>query len=294
MMGLIASQVEVDIEKGVCRIEKREYPLVGYGSYLQMHAETVDTAAKNGYRIIDTATYYKNFEGIAEAFKEWNRKDFYIISKVWRDEQQPDDLRKDLERALEQLQMDYIDAYLLHLPNSEIPIEKTLTAMEELRRAKKIRHIGLSNVSINHIKRALEVGVPITWVQNEMHPHFYDPQLLAFCKAHGIGVQAWAPLGRGRLSRDPFLAETGKKYGKTAAQVAIRWIVQHGCIPLPGSKNPLHIQENSDIWDFELTKEEMEAIDKTASQGERERFKKEVFGFEDEFDFSYEECWPKN
>ena len=103
--------------------------------------------------------------------------------------------------------------------------------MDALRREKKIRHIGLSNVSVNHLKKALEVGVPITWVQVEMHPYFYDGALLEFCRENGIGVQAWRPLNLGKFGEDELLIEIGKKHGKTVSQVALRWIVQHGCVP---------------------------------------------------------------
>jgi 2,5-diketo-D-gluconate reductase B len=290
-ISAFSSAVEVDIKNGMCRIEGIDYPMVGYGTYLHCK-EGVEAAAKIGYRILDTATYYYNFKDIAQALKNFDRRQFYIISKVWRDKQWPHDLQEDLNVALQQLQIDYLDCYFLHLPNSETPIEKTLAAMQELVQAKKIRHIGLSNVSVNHVKRALEIGVPIQWVQVEMHPHFYDLQLIQFCKQHGIVVQAWAPLGRGRIAHDPVLAKMGEKYGKTAAQVAIRWIVQHGCIPLPGSKDEKHMCDNIDIWDFSLSDEEMEEINRGAKAGKRERFTKEVYGFEDEFDFSYDECWP--
>lgn len=290
-----SNSVEVDSKKGTCRIAGIEYPIIGFGTYPltgNVCTEAVEQAAKVGYRIIDTATYYRNFDGIAKALQNQDRDRFYIISKVWHDKQTPKDLRKDLNFTLEQLQTDYLDAYLLHWPNSEIPIEETLAAMDELRQDKKIRHIGLSNVSVNHVKRALELGIPITWVQIEMHPYFYDPKLLKFCQEHSIGVQAWAPLGRGRISEDALLARIGKKYGKTSSQVALRWIIQHDCMPLPGSKSEKHIRENMDVTDFILSKEEMEEIDRRAKVGERERFTIETIGFEDEFDFSYEECWP--
>ncbi len=297
-MNVFASSnaVEVDPKKGTCKIDGLDFPVVAFGTYPltgKVCLEAVEQAAKSGYRIIDTATYYRNFDGIAKALKDKDRRHFYIISKVWHDSQSPEDLRNDLDKTLKQLQTNYLDAYLLHWPNSQIPIEKTLRALEELRQAKKIRHIGLSNVSVNHLKRALEVGVPITWVQIEMHPYFFDFELVKFCQEHLIIVQAWAPLGRGRICQDPLLARIGEKYGKTASQVAIRWIIQHGCMPLPGSKNETHIRENIDVNDFMLSQAEMDEIDQRAKVGERERYSKEVLGVGDEFDFSYEDCWPK-
>lgn len=298
-MELFASLplVEMDIEGGECRIDGIGYPMVGFGTYpltSKICVEAVEQAAKSGYRIIDTATYYENFDSIAKALKGQDRRHFYIISKVEHDKQSPEDLRRDLDATLQQLETDYLDAYLLHWPNSKISIEKTLVAMDRLRRAKKIRHIGLSNISVNHLKKALKFGVPITWVQVEMHPYFYDKDLLDFCQKHAITVQAWRPLDLGRIREDDFLIGIGKKYGKTACQIALRWIVQHGCLPLPGSKNANHIEENLRITDFSLSQEEMGMIDQRALMGQRFRLKEEHgLGFTDEFDFSYEECWPQ-
>lgn len=297
-MNLFAegNPIEVDIKRGLCRIDAIDYPIVGFGTYPltgEVCTEAVKEAVKIGYRIIDTATYYYNFDAIAGALKSQDRSNFYIISKVWHDMQAPAGLRKDLDLTLKQLQTDHLDAYLLHWPNSKIPIEQTLLTLEEMRRDKKIRHVGLSNISVNHLKRAMELGVAINWVQIEMHPYFYDPELLNFCQEHSIVVQAWAPLGRGRICEDQLLTKIGNKYRKTASQVAIRWIIQHGCLPLPGSKNQKHMRENKEVVDFLLSKEEMEEIDQRAKGGERERFSKRSIGFSDEFDFSYEECWPK-
>lgn len=286
----------VAIERNICRVDGKEYPIVGYGTYPLRGdncTKALDVAIQAGYRIFDTATFYWNFDGIAEALKDRDRSQFYLISKVWYDKQSTEDLKRDLKATLDELRTDYLDAYLLHWPNSNQPIEETLSVMNELRLRQKIHHIGLSNVTVNHLKRALEVGVPITWVQVEMHPFFCDFELLKFCKEHSIGVQAWAPLGRGYISKDPELARIGKKYGKSSAQVAIRWIVQHRCIPLPGSNNEQHIYENIAINDFTLTEDEMAEIDLRAKSGKRERYPKEIIGFQDEFDFSYEECWPK-
>ena len=281
---------------GSCQIDDKVYPMVGFGTYPltgEICFRSIEEALKSGYRIIDTATRYKNFEAIAQALKGKNREEIYLISKVWHDSLQYEGISSDLKSTLKQLQVDYLDAYLIHWPNSQISIEETLGAMEELRQSHKVRHLGLSNVSVNHLKRALETKVQINWVQVEMHPFFCDFELLKFCQEQCIAVQAWSPLGRGLICQEPLLIEVGRKYDKTPAQVAIRWIIQHKAFPLPSSQNPKHIAENIKVDDFWLSDEEMQKIDARAKLGSRKRFVKDKIGFSDEFDYSYEECWPK-
>ena len=296
-MRLSAASIEIDAEKGSCRIEGTTYPSIGFGTYPMKDnvcTIAVSHAMDYGYRMIDTATFYDNFESIAHALQGRDRGQFYIISKVWHDQQSPIALRCDLEQTLKHLRTDYLDLYLLHWPNSTIPIEETLHAMNLLRKEGKIRHIGLSNVTVNHLKRALEVNVPITWVQSEMHPYFYDRALLDFCQSHDIAIQAWRPLDLGRIKDDPLLVSIGNNHGKTPCQIALRWIVQHGCIPLPSSKNEAHIKENLDSLNFSLSTEEMDQIDHRAAAGKRFRVTEDVgLGFCDEFDLTYQQCWPK-
>ena len=294
--GVSAMGFEVK-NNGTCQIENVAYPAVGFGTYPLKGvpcSKAVMQAGKLGYRIIDTATFYGNLRAIGAALKPLGREKFYIISKVWPNAQTPEKIRADIKKTLEELQTTYLDAYLLHWPNSKLPIEDTLKTMEELRAKGLIRHIGVSNFTVNHLKRALEVGVTISWLQVEMHPLFYDPEVLDFCKEHGITVQAWGPLGRGRIAKDLLLEKIGKNYGKTASQVSLRWILQHGCIPLPGSASEEHMKQNRDILDFTLSEDEMNIIDARAAVGVRERVEADWnLGFTDEFDFSYDECWPK-
>lgn len=282
-------------QDGKCVIEGVEYPGVGYGTWplrddVCFHA--ILDAARIGYRIIDTATLYGNHVPIGKALKKLGREQYYVTSKVWPNNHRPQDLKKDLVKALEDLQTSYLDAYLLHWPNSKTPIEDTMEAMVAAQKAGLIRHIGLSNVTPNHLKRIFELKVPITWVQNEMHPHFYEPSEVQACTSHGIGFQAWGPLGRGRLVEDSLLKKISEKHHKTPAQVALRWIFQHQGLSLPGSRNPVHMQQNFTLWDFSLSKEEMEKIDAQGLHGERERAVGIGLGFDDEFDYSYEQCWP--
>jgi methylglyoxal/glyoxal reductase len=294
--SLHSSSIEVTPE-GICQIEGVEYAAVGFGTFPlkdEICFKAAEVAAQVGYQIIDTATYYGNFDPLSRVLNKCGRNNFYIISKVWPNSHTRQLLQEDLKMTLERLQTDYIDAYFLHWPNSKVPIEETLSTLEEFRVNKLIRHIGMSNVNMNHLKRALELKIPITWVQVEMNPFYYDPELLAFCKMNGITVQAWGPLGRGRINSDATLAKLGRKYGKTSSQIALKWIIQHGCIPLPGSKTPKHIQENIDLKGFMLSEEEMKEINEKARLGKRERVTLDMgAGFTDEFDFLYEECWPK-
>ncbi len=271
--------------------------MIGFGTYPyqgKVCEEAVTSAIEAGYTMFDTATFYDNFEAIAAALKGRKREDFYLISKVWHDSQASEELRRDLEKTLKAFQTDYLDGYLIHWPNSQIPIKQTLSAMDKLRQERKIRDIGLCNVTVNHLRKVVAVGIPIRWVQIEMHPHFFDRELLEFCKEKVIQVQAWRPLNKGRLKDDSMLMAIGKKYEKSASQVALRWIIQHGCIPLPGSKNREHIRENIDIFDFALLPDEMKMIDVRAEKGERYRMTEERgLGFTDEFDYTFEQCWAK-
>lgn len=286
----------VTIKEGVCTIDGADYPAVGFGTWPykdRVCQRAVESAIKSGYRIIDTATFYANFQPIGEALKGVKREEIYLISKVWPDDQRPDRLKADLEKTLRELNTPYLDAYLLHWPTSRLPIEETLGAMIELRDEGKICHIGLSNVTTNHLKRLEGLNIPITWVQVEMGPQFHDAALTKYCQERSIGVQAWEPLEGGKIGSDPDLIRIGKKHRKSPFQVALRWILQNRCLPLPGSQNPDHIQENFDIFNFTLTLEEMSLIDGKANQGKRKRVIPEYgFSFEDEFDYTLEQCWP--
>lgn len=291
------SKITVDCIKGTCHIEGNDFPAVGFGTYRLKGDESIEAirrAVVTGYRILDTATYYENFKEIARAIRGYERRDLYLISKVWYDQQAPKDLRRDFERALNELETDFLDAYFLHWPNSHIPIEDSLNAMEELRKEGRLRHIGLSNVTVNHMRRALEVGVSIQWVQVEMNPNFFDPALIKFCSEHSIAVQAWAPLLRGGVSEDSLLKDISVIHKKTASQIALRWIIQHGVLPLPSSRSEAHLKENLEVTDFFLTPQEMERIDSRAGAGTRKRVSRQVQGLDDEFDYRYEQCWPKN
>lgn len=283
--------------KGICTIEGKEFPAIGFGTYpLKGNAcfNALLKAAEYGYRIIDTATIYSNFIPIGQALKKLGRENFYVISKAWHDSQNHELLVKDIEKSLRELQTDYLDAYLLHWPNHKVPIEESLSTMQQLKDSGVIRHIGVSNFTVNHLKRALEYNISITWLQVEMNPLFYDVHLLKFCEENTIAVQGWSPLADGKVMEDPFLNKLSIKYQKSPAQIALKWLVQNNCLPLAQSNNENHILQNFEAIDFSLSQKEINHINEKAKLGHRTRITKDFdLGFIDEFDFSYEECWPK-
>lgn len=283
-------------EDGKCVIDGSVYNFPAYGTYPlkeKVCYRSVKNALEVGYQIFDTATAYSNFHPISQALRNKKRDSVYLISKVWHDAHAPFRLHADLQKTLTELQIDYLDAYLLHWPNKTVMIDETMEALEAFKKQGLIRHIGVSNVAVSHLLRLAELGFRPLWVQVEMSPFFCDFDLLQYCQDNQIGFQAWAPIGRGRVSKCTFLSDLGNIYSKNPAQIALKWIVQHGCLPLAGSSDMIHIQQNLNIHDFVLTEEDMAKIDERARSGKRERFTQDsVLGIADEFDFSVQDCWP--
>lgn len=281
---------------GICAINNKSYPSIGYGtSHLHDHVSMhlVKCALQIGYRVIDTASSYNNFISLGKILKKEVRDDIYLTSKVWPDHQTSEKLTNDLFLCLKQLQTDYLDAYLLHWPNSKILIEETLNTMVNLKNTGLIRHLGMSNVSVNHLKRIAHLCHNLSWIQVEMNPFFCDFELLEFCQHNNLNIQAWGSLARGKVFQDDMLKEVGKKHNKTAGQIAIKWIIQLGCLPLLSSRNIFHLLENFVLNDFTLSVDEIEAINNKAKNGQRTRLTQERnLGFTDEFDLSIEQCWP--
>ena len=249
-------------------------------------------AAGAGFRLFDTATAYGNRAETGEGLRRFGREQCYLVSKVWHDKQAPDKLRADLEETLQEVNSSYLDAYLLHWPNSAEPIEGTLGALDGAKREGRVRHIGICNVTVHHLNRLFEVGIPIDWVQVEVNPLFVDRELLVLCQQNHIGVMGWAPLARGALAKDALLTEIGEAHDKSAAQVALRWCIDQGCMPIAKARKPEHIRANLDL-NFTLSDEEMARLNAHPSQRSRERITPEYgFDFSDEFDFSPDQCWP--
>ncbi len=238
-------------------------PMAGIGTFLLSPDEaeaSVLSALKDGYRLIDTANAYVNEKAVGRAIKKsgLQREEIFLETKLWPSfYEQPDAVEKTLAR----LDTDYIDLLLIHQPAGNYIAG--YRQMEAAYKAGKVRAIGLSNFNQAQIEEILSIcEVKPTVLQTELHPYHQEPQLKAFLKENGIVPQAWYPLGHGdkALLEEPLFAQLGAKYGKSAAQIILRWHIQDGNIVIPGSKNSEHIKANFDLFDFALTDAEMAQI----------------------------------
>lgn len=243
-----------------------EIPLNGIGTYSLLNEvcyNSVLYALQNGVRLIDTAYIYRNEEEVARAVRDSkiDRKDIFVITKLYPN--QYNDAENAINEALKKL--GYIDMMLLHHPgNNDVEAYK---AIEKAVKEGKIKSIGLSNWYIKELKEFLpKINIMPALVQNEIHPYYQDTEVVEYIQSLGIAVQAWYPLGgRGHqreLLNDSVLKEIAKKHNKSVAQIILRWHLQRGVIVIPGSSNRAHIIENTELYDFELSDDEMRKISK--------------------------------
>lgn len=242
-------------------------PQLGLGVYKMTNAEetvkAIQTALQYGYRAIDTASIYENEVETGEAIRLSGipREELFITSKVWNAEQGYDETLRAFEQSLKRIGVDYLDLYLTHWPVADKYVD-TYRAIERLYEEKLIRATGVSNHHIHHLERVFEVANVKPMVnQIELHPKLTQEPLRRFCNDQDITVTSWSPLARGQLLDDPVLTQIGLSYGKTPAQVIIRWHLQHGLVVIPKSVTPERIRLNIDVGDFQLTKADMMKID---------------------------------
>ncbi len=238
-------------------------PMAGIGTFLLSPDEaeaSVLSALQCGYRLIDTANAYMNEKAVGRAMKKsgLKREDIFLETKLWPSFYEQEDA---VEKTLERLGTDYIDLLLIHQPAGNYVAG--YRQMEKAYKEGKVRAIGLSNFTPNGIREILDLcEVKPAVLQTEVHPYSQEKELKKFLEKEGMVIQAWYPLGHGEkaLIEEPLFTELGKKYGKSNAQIILRWHIQEGNIVIPGSKNPAHIKDNFDLFDFSLTEEEMKQI----------------------------------
>lgn len=240
-------------------------PSIGFGTYKSGNdedtAKIVKYALETGYRHIDTASFYGNEVGIGNGIKssKVRREDIFLVTKLWNDDHGYEKTLKAFNKSLENLQVEYIDLYLIHWPN-RLNAE-TWRAFEYLYKSGKVKSIGVCNFKIGHLeelKKSTEITPMINQV--EVHPQNSKEDMLKYCDKNNIQLVAWSPIMRGGVFSNELIIKLSEKYKKTIAQIVLRWHVQRGVIPIPKSSNEERIKENLDIFDFELSSEDMNAI----------------------------------
>jgi diketogulonate reductase-like aldo/keto reductase len=250
-----------------------EIPCLGFGTWQAADGPSAISAVKNalqiGYRHIDTAAAYQNEKSIGRAIQESgvDRQSIFVTSKVWNDDRGYEKTKKAFAKSLSDLKLDYLDLYLIHWPasSSRFPDwEKinldTWQAMTELCKSGQIKAIGVSNFLVHHLEALMKTDVPPMVNQIEFHPGQMQSETVDCCKKNGILVEAWGPLGQGKILASPELAAIAAKYQKSVAQLCIRWCLQNGTLPLPKSVTPARIEENAQVFDFSISDDDMKAI----------------------------------
>lgn len=238
-------------------------PAIGLGTMTLMDAvcvEAVETAIRLGYRHIDTAERYRNETKVGEGLRrglraaDLAREEVFVTTKVFHDRLAAADFERSLEQSLRDLELSWVDLLLIHWPNPKVPLKETLDVLCKAKRDGRAKHVGVANFTTSLLQNAVKLASePLVTNQIEVHPFIDQDQVLAACRAHGLAVTAYCPLARGQVPGNDVLARIGKARGKTSAQIALRYLVQHGIIPIPRTSNPDHLAANLAIFDFTLS-----------------------------------------
>ena len=244
-----------------------EMPYLGLGVYLAREGKEVENAVgwalEAGYRHIDTASAYQNEKGVGAAVRNsgLDRREVFVTTKVWNTDQGYESTLRAFDASLARLGLEYLDLYLVHWPVKG-KYRETWQALEELYREGRVRAIGVSNFLQHHLEDLLQRAEIVPMVnQMEFHPWLVQEPLLGYCREKGIQYEAWSPLMQGKIGQVPEIGKIARKYGKTEAQVVLRWDLQKGVVTIPKSSNPERIKANAALFDFELSPEDMALLD---------------------------------
>ena len=257
-----------------------QIPAIGFGTYKATEEEGIEAvknALRNGYRLIDGAAKYENEVAVGKAIKESGipREEIFVTTKVWRENLGYENTKKAFEDSLQKLNLDAVDLYLIHWPANAKNFEnwqeinaETWRAMEDLQKEGKIKSIGVSNFWVEHVEALMKTAkVKPAINQIEFHPGYWQQEVTEFCQKHGIVVEAWSPLARGKVFENEALKKIAENHGKSVSQISLRWIVQHGVVPIPKSTTEERILDNISIFDFELNSDEMKTINELPEMG---------------------------
>jgi len=243
-----------------------EIPAIGFGTsgMGDVRAEHIAIALKAGYRHIDTAWKYRTERAVGEGIRASGvpRQEIFLCTKVSHEYLHADDFARSVDESLEKLGVDYVDLLLVHWPEKNTPLAETMAALAKAKRQGLARHIGVANFNIAMLDEAIKFcPEPLVTLQAECHPYLDQTRVIEACHKRGLVLTAYCPLARGRLIGDPVLADIARRKGKTVAHVALRWLMQQKIIAaIPRSSNAARIAQNIDVFDFELSDDEMARI----------------------------------
>ena len=246
--------------------ESGAIPIIGFGTSPLtggMTADAVLAALKTGYRHIDTGRKYGTEGAVGEAIRKSGvpRQDIFLVTKVSHENLRPKDFARSVDDSLAALKVDYLDLLMIHWPNPAIPPSECIPALAKAKTEGKARHIGVANFNIPLLDEAMAISPePIVALQAEYHPYLDQTKLLAAARRHSLAFVAYCPLARGRMFEDIVLGEIAKAHGRGIAQIALRWLIQQTVAAIPFSQNPQRIADNFNVFDFELSADEMTRI----------------------------------
>ena len=250
-------------------------PTLGMGTMTlkgDVGVKAVSAALKLGYRHLDTAERYGNETEVGEGLRASgvDRKDVFVTTKVYWDKLAPADFEKSFDDSLKKLKLPWVDMLLIHWPSKTVPLADTMPVLCAARKDGRARQIGIANFTVPLIEEAVRLSTePLVANQIEVHPYLDQSKVIAACRKHRISITAYCPLARGQVPGDAALAAIGQRHGKSAAQVALRWLVQQGIAVIPRSGKPERLAENMAVFDFALSDAEMAEIAALRRPGSR-------------------------